>query len=1042
MTAFGPYAGEQIVDFTELNGRNIFLITGPTGAGKTTIFDAICYAIYGKGSGRDRDGENMRSDFAAGDVLTAVELEFELNSRRYSIKRKPKQWKKKSKGDGFTEQAAEAEFQEMDNEDQVTIAGVREVNEKIHQVLGITYEQFKQIIMIPQGEFRELLTSDSKDREGILQRIFGTEGFKKVQERLNDWEKNLRDEVKMIVGQRDATVKRLDSGSHETLGDLIAMPVLNIPAILEEAEKFVGRDEREEAQLQAAVEAQERMGAVKQQEIFQAQAINHKFALREDAARHKELMEGKADEYAGKEQRLALGRKALALRGLEDNWQSRQDNVARKQAGLTTVTGQLEALQSLAASAKQAYDHELNREPVRAELQERLTVLKGYTDKVRALDKARTEYSDAGQKLHQAQQELSAAKADVESLKAGIQDIRGRLAEAHSASAGYAAQSAELDSKSQVYDRILKLKTENEKLEHFRRLFEGKQNTVKREKDMLDSQQNRVDELKVRFFQGQAGLLAKTLREGEACPVCGSHHHPHPAVLAAGIPTEEELKTADAAVRRAGELYEKVRSGFEQVKAEGIAQRRLVENLQQELTGLLGETVSELERDALTQFVKQQADVLADQIAALKRSVKELEERKQQEQTFSQNLAESERLLTAAEARLENCNQRYTACFAQAQAVKKSVADLIAELPVQLHGEGELRREIGRTEEALRKAQEAFKAAETKYRQNTVDYEKKLTEQELCASTLTEALADLQSAELKWMQELQGAGFGSREEYDLAKMTEQATAALEQEIREYREKVHLARENYRKTAEEVEGLAMLDVACLQEELAAIQRDKASISGQKTEIFARVRHNRDTLITIRALTDQLGGKEQEYGVIAELANTAKGNNEEKLSFERYVLAAFFEDIIEAANRRLGKMTGGRFEMSRIAEKGKGTAQSGLEISVFDNYTGRSRHVKTLSGGESFKASLALALGLADVVQAYAGGISLETMFIDEGFGTLDPESLDNAIQCLVELQHAGRLVGIISHVPELKSSIDARLEITAGKDGSSAQFCIL
>lgn len=1041
ISAFGPYAGEQVIDFSELNGRNIFLITGPTGAGKTTIFDAICYAIYGKGSGRDRDGENMRSDFAAEDTATFVELEFELNNRRYWIKRKPKQLRPKSKGGGFTEQGAEAEFREMNTDSPDTIAGIREVNEKMQQVLGITYEQFKQIIMIPQGEFRELLTTESKDRESILQRIFGTEGFKRVQDRLGDLEKALRDEVRILSGQRDDSIKRLKNGSSEILPDLIAAANINVAAVIEEADRSIAVDEQQELALVMAEQMQEALAAAKQQEIFGAQEVQRKLTECIETAKRKDLLERQLAEFETKEAALAMGRKTLALQGLEDNCRIRQDGLKRRQDLLTLAEEQAAQLLRKAEAVKSKYEAEQTKEPKRVELQEQIRLLKGYIDKVGALEAARTRHNGAATQLRQAEQQAGSAKEAVDTARQGSKDVLSRLEAVRSAAADYATQSAELENRRQLSERVLKLKQENEQLQSFRRVYEQQQSLFKKEKEVLELQQNQYEHIKREFLKGQAGLLAKTLTDGQACPVCGSQHHPAPAALAEGIPTEEELKKAETLVQKLGESFEKARSAFEQVKAEGLAQRRTVENLQRELAGHVGQEVTCLEKEALTEFVQAKAEQLAVEVCQLSLTVKQLEQSKQQEQTLNEQLKALQETLTTAEKQADIMAASCTASLLKEQGDRQEVERLSREIPIELQGEQKLMLAVKQAEEELGVSLEALKLAEADYRQCCLDYEKKLTEREACQQALTEASLEWEAASAKFAGEMNKAGFAEPEEYARAKMNEQQIAELDQLTRDYRHNLALAREYYNKAMQQAEGLVAPDTARLEEELAVIRAEKARLAELRTEIFARIKHNKDTLSYIRKLHSELADKELEYGILADLANTAKGNNEERLSFERYVLAAFFEDIIEAANVRLGKMTGGRYEMGRIRERGKGAAQSGLEIEVFDNYTGRARHIKTLSGGESFKASLALALGLADVVQSYAGGISLETMFIDEGFGTLDPESLDSAINCLVELQHSGRLVGIISHVPELKACIDARLEIEAAKDGSKAKFFI-
>ena len=312
---------------------------------------------------------------------------------------------------------------------------------------------------------------------------------------------------------------------------------------------------------------------------------------------------------------------------------------------------------------------------------------------------------------------------------------------------------------------------------------------------------------------------------------------------------------------------------------------------------------------------------------------------------------------------------------------------------------------------------------------------------EAAQNTLKDAVLAMEEIRAGYQTAITEGGFADESEYLSAKRSKEQIAQMEKEIAKYQQELVAAKALYQKAAQDAEGLVPVDLTPLQQELEGLQREIGALNDRRSLLYNRRDRNGEILKYIQARKIALDRKEEQYSEINELNKVANGNNEQRISFERYVLAAFFQDVIAAANLRLDKMTGGRYEMRRIGERRRGGGQSGLELEVMDYYTGQARHVKTLSGGEGFKASLALALGLADVVQSYAGGVSLETMFVDEGFGTLDPESLDSAIDCLVDLQHSGRLVGIISHVPELKDKVDARLEVQAGKTGSVAQFVV-
>ncbi|MGI6449167.1 MAG: SbcC/MukB-like Walker B domain-containing protein [Desulfitobacteriia bacterium] len=428
-------------------------------------------------------------------------------------------------------------------------------------------------------------------------------------------------------------------------------------------------------------------------------------------------------------------------------------------------------------------------------------------------------------------------------------------------------------------------------------------------------------------------------------------------------------------------------------------------------------------------------------LAELAAEMKQLEILKDKETALRRQMAKDNSRLTDLESRLRELAGREKDLYSQVAKFQGLIKAIEEDLPASVRTPADLEKELAKTQKLYNDLKKALDEAvehlkECREAQLTADANKKHALQ-----NKNEAEISVQKALAGYQENLSQAGFRDEKEYCSAKMTPSQIAEIEKAINEYKESLKSASDNLERILKEVQGLSYTDTGVLEQQLLAIQQEKQKVTDQKTVIRSRLDHNQKMLTSILSLNKEIEDKEKEYALVGDLASTARGNNSQKLTFERYVLAAYFNDIIAAANIRLQKMTCGRYAMSRIAEKGKGAAQSGLELEVFDYYTGRARHVKTLSGGESFKASLALALGLADVVQSYAGGVNLDTMFVDEGFGTLDPESLDNAINCLIELQQSGRLVGIISHVPELRACIDARLEVEAYKDGSTAKFCI-
>ncbi|MBP2627424.1 MAG: putative DNA-directed polymerase, omega subunit [Firmicutes bacterium] len=1041
ITAFGPYAAQQIIDFTQLQGRNLFVITGDTGAGKTTILDAIAYALYGKASGRDRDGESLRSHFAAPDLITSVEMEFELSGQCYWVHRIPKQRKKRTRGEGYTDQNAEAEFKCLDGESSL-ISGVKEVNEKIVGLMGLSYDQFKQIIMIPQGEFRELLNADSKARQDILQKIFGTEGFRRVQELFDSQAKTLTQEISRLESQRNECIRSLDGSGYLDLARVLELPDFNISLVIEEAKQAIERDKFIASEMQSQVNEQEQRVAGKQGEIFQGKANNLKISIRDEAYQKKITLEACQPQFNENKLKLQLARKALGLIGVDEYRYSREVHVQKIKVELAEVALQEEKARTANHIGQNNYQLEIDKEGKRNELLTEEARLQGLTIKVADWDARQIKVASLEQDLAIVKKDRDTTKKQLEKTRDEIKDCQTSLDQNRAVTTEYAFKVVEQEKINSLCSKIEALKAENDHL------------IMVQQSVLILEQQEIVEQLKYKqtqadyegaqnlFLEGQASLLASKLKTGDPCPVCGSDRHPHIAVMTGTILSEAELKELIQRDKQARELYDEVKGKYEHIKADYYAQHKIVSRLQKELGVIVSDNLPEVGSPELTKYIDAEIPKYQMIRQGLNGEIKKLLTQKKDEKELSDILTKNEQFVNKLAADLERLEVQYTEVFAKVESAKEAMKGLEAEVPPEVRSTKALAEALGRIKKEFEVMRQALETAEQERRDSQIRYATAMAEKRGIEKALTEGETELNIAQQNFMRALTTAGFGGEGEYVKAKLTEGGITFLENEINDFQERLRSASDYYLQVQQEVEGLMVIDIAALEAEYLGLQMEKNQLITQRTAIIARQAHNQTMLNSIYTLVERLEQKEEEHRLIGHLARIARGDNEQKISFERYVLAAFFNDIIDAANARLKKMTGGRYQMSRITQKGKGSGQSGLEIEVFDYYTGQTRHVKTLSGGESFKASLALALGLAEVVQSYAGGISLETMFVDEGFGTLDPESLDTAIGCLIELQHSGRLVGIISHVPELKNSIDARLEIEAYKDGSWARFCII
>ena len=1040
MTAFGPYAQNEEIDFTILNNKNIFLITGPTGAGKTTIFDGISYAIYGEASGEDRDGESLRSQFADVDTLTSVELEFELKGTKYYIKRTPKQEKRKSRGEGTTEQKTDAEMKIIHSDEQVkVISGVSNVNDKINEIMGINYAQFKQIMMIPQGEFRKLLVSESKDREKILQKIFGTEAYKLVEIKLNDRAREIKNIIKDLNNKQSENISTIQFDNNTLLMELIENENRNITEIVTSLESFIEEDIEKRSSLEKSAKESLNELEKNQKKIFEAKENNKKFEEKEELEKIKNKLESQQAIMDLEKERLIKARKAAQIDAVEENYIERNKDLAIKKRELELNLSSIEVASKGLIKAEEVLKVESSKEEEKIKLLEYASVLKGYREKVKVFEDENASLSLIELQLNDVNNKKNEKKQLVEKIKKDIEILSNKLEVVRKASSDYIKLNAELEKTNQIYNKISDLHSENKKLISFRNEYLKYKKEVNENKKLYEEYEKKFRDMEQIFRDGQAGVLALGLNTGDPCPVCGSTHHPKLAKLEHDVPTEDELKKYKKLLEEAKSKYDKSDESFRETDVNGRSLLSIINRLKDELNLLIEENILELSKDDLTDFINNKLLEFESIKEKLYIEVKKLDKEKNQEEAILKSLNEKKTMLQAEEKKLEKLNDDYTQKLAEVERKKGILNQLIVEIPENLRSERALKKVIEDLEARYEIMCKALKDAQNLYNECKLQHEKLLTENEGLIKSLNEVEASLKEAESKLNEEIIKSGFKNLEDYKTSKLNEEEVENLNKKINEFNEKLRSVKDRYEKSSKDLEGLSIIDISTLLEKDKNIKDQMEVLEKEKTELHAKITRNKNSLLRINELSEQIKEKEKEYSIIGDLAEVSKGNNTERMTFERYVLAAFFDEIIEKANLRLGKMTEYRYELDRIKEKGKGLTQSGLELQVFDNYTGKYRHVKTLSGGESFKASLALALGLADVVQCYAGGISIDTIFIDEGFGTLDPESLDNAIQCLIDLQNYGRLVGIISHVPELKERIDSRLEIIPSAEGSTTKF---
>lgn len=1038
MSAFGPYAGVETIDFTKLNDKNIFLITGPTGAGKTTIFDAISYALFGEASGSSRDKDSLRSDFALPETPTYVELEFGLREKVYKITRFPQQERKKARGEGFVLKNSEADLMLPEGE---IITKVSNVDEKISSVLGINKNQFRQIVMLPQGEFRKLLEANSEEREGIFRKIFGTESFETIQRKLDEQKKSLYRKIADTKTQRDTHVKHIEPGDDELLVKLTNAEDLNIIEIVNRTIEVIKNDEEEIDKLNEEIKINETSQEKLQKSIIEGEEINKKLKEKCELEEQLKFHLSREKNYKEKQIHLDKGRKASEVKLVEDSLIDRQNSLRTKQLQYNEAEQKLkQAENDLKLWDKQLKEEEA-KEDERKKLSDSIATHRSHEEKVKA-------YEEKSFKINKIREELKNKESSVEKLKLCINENKMKFEKANKD----LEEAQKSETEKERLDKLINEKNFiiNEMIVLYKKADEYVKLTHKHSEDgenfyKFDEEykkfKSEYELMEDKFRRGQAGLLAKELKEGSECPVCGSIHHPKLAKMISGVRTEKELKEAKDILDTMREKREKALQNLSDLNGRINNIKDSMPDYKEKLKPFLGEEIIIMTEKEMLKYLLDKGKKTREELNTLKEEQGKVLLVLEKKATIKSLITKLENDIKDKESLLENLKKEHTELYGKARSEEELIKSIEKEIPEEIRSVLKLSSKIRKLESTLLSLENAYKTAQQNYNKAKTDYASLQTDKEGKLKNVEETIKEVELCQNRLNEKITEAGFDDYNQYALFRMAEEEIKALEKDIVEYYQNVKSLKDRIKKAIADTEGLNKVSIEKLKEDLNELKLLHQNFDEKEKKIYLRVNNNKKALKEIQVISELIKDDEEKYSVIGELARVANGDNRERITFERYVLAAYFDEIISAANIRLNKMAGGRFILKRKEEKGKGRKQEGLELEVFDNYTGKSRHVKTLSGGESFKASLALALGLADVVQSYAGGISLDTMFVDEGFGTLDPESLDNAIQCLIDLQKGGRLVGIISHVPELKERIDSRLEITPAKEGSKAKFVV-
>lgn len=921
LSAFGPYAAQTTLDLEKLGKGGLYLITGDTGAGKTTIFDAITYALYDHSSSGIREGSMLRCKYVDDKTPTFVELEFEVHGVRYMVRRNPEYQRPKARGEGMTTEKADATLTYPDDRPPVTKA--KDVTAAVQEIIGLDYNQFSQIVLIAQGQFTKLLNASTEERSRIFRKLFRTQRYAQLQERLQA-------EAAALNQQRTAQNAKLDSllgglqfspedPDAEALRALCAQTVPETALTLLDA--LTAR--------QAA--ALEEAGTALQTTEAQLDTVQRQLGAAAQAQRL-------AQQLTARQAELAAARPAL------DAARAEADRHAGDAAQLDALTAQVTQAQS-ALAAYDALDT-LCRQQTEARDAARLAAAQAH--------KRRTQLDSLNAALAAAETELSAL-ADADTRLLALQT--------------HSTQQA------QRGEALAKLEQRLAECQHQAKRAHKAQESYRAAAAAQDEARARQNTLERAFLDAQAGLLAESLTEGAPCPVCGSTHHPARALLPHTAPTQAQVEAARQAAAAADRQAQTASAAAQSALA---AANEAKISLRRDAETLLPERFTAPEGTVPLTFALM-TNVLAEETAALQTAQADCATQCRQAEADCRRKAQLEadrqnktRQRPALEQAAAEADRSAAAQNASADALEGQIAERRAALPYPRRADAQA---------ALDKLEADRSALRTGM--DTAQCRLKQAEQTVAAA---EAAVDA--------------------------LTAQQTAAQ--------------KELPARSAEEL--------TAQQTELTAARE---TLRSREKQLSAQLLPNRKTAAQYRAAAEARQTLESRWQWVSALAATAGGTltSKQKIKLEAYIQMNYLDRILRYANTRLMQMTAGQYELERIGAENQ-RSQSGLDLGVIDHYNGTRRSVKTLSGGESFKASLALALGLSDEVQSSAGGIRLDTLFLDEGFGSLDEESLELAIRVLSGLTEGDRLVGIISHVGALKDRIDRQVVVHKARTGGS------
>ncbi|MBM7071639.1 SMC family ATPase [Shewanella sp. 202IG2-18] len=1004
VSAFGPFADTQSIQFSDFSQNALFLINGPTGAGKTTILDGICFALYGRTTGNEREGSQMRCDLADEAILTQVTFEFSLGEYQYRISRVPEQARKKSRGDGYTQQKPEAQLFRIDSDGNETLLVETKVSEAttyIEDILGLDVDQFRQVMVLPQGKFRDLLMADSKSREKIFGQLFQTQIYRRIEDKLRQQSSEVRQQVQAQRNKREGILQSVSLSSDDELSASLS----ELNPLLENAGQVKSDEHTQLLQLT--------------QTLQQDKLLKQQFTDLENQKRIQQSLEQNKSVIDAKVSQISQAKLAAEVMPLYVSKQQRSIEFEQSKIEGEQAQKALENSKQIHAKASADLSKLEHLELEQKSFEQHLVVLNELAPILAEKSQVSVSLVGAEKELESTEQQLTESERRLQTLQSTKQQIQQQLPELR----------IQADKQHELQAQIFQLQQLNEKLTN---LAHKQTETAKFNQQLLQAKEDgqslktiyesKVDQhtkLRLDWHQSQASVLAQQLQLNKPCPVCGSVEHPNPAVAAIIPPTEQDLEKAQLAESTALTALNEARSSYKHLKQLLLNLDAEAQSVRLELGEYASRTVAENQQQIeYVQTQLEQASKAIQQVNQLQNDYQRIEQQETQLNTERQSIRK----------RFDELTPHTVTLRSQLAEIEKRLSNDVTDLNSLNAKQQELRNEAEFCAKQISQIREAHNRSSQTVAANEASLVS-ASKQERIATENRDSTIEAFSASLI------SVGFTDEKALLSANLDKPVLQSLEAEAQQYQQQCSVNQSKLDELKVLLAEKHAPDIEALEQQQLLQQQSyqKAEQAWQELQTqVTQLQQVKQQLVELDKATKTL---EDEYAVIGTLSDVANGQTGNRISLNRFVLSVLLDDVLLDASRRLHMMSKGRYRLLRKEDKAKGNKASGLELEVEDAYTSKVRDVATLSGGESFMAALSLALALSEVVQAYAGGIKLDTLFIDEGFGSLDQDSLELAIRTLVDLQSAGRMIGVISHVTEMKEQIQQRIDIQKTSVGS-------